>query len=84
MDWPIPHRRQAGEDSQSWKGAFGPRQASYTKRQADFIANQDFLGFWMIDIRREGRNSPEETHGTPEKVCPLYTQKTEWLGRGRG
>ena len=42
-----------------------PREASYTKLQADFIANQDFLGFWMVDICREGhsqRSAPQKRH----------------------
>ena len=65
----------------------GPREASYTKLQAGFVANQDFLGFCMVDIRWEGhsqRSAPQKRHnGTHEKVHPLYTQKTEQLGRGR-
>ena len=46
-------------------GNHGPRQASYTKLQAGFIANQDFLGFWMVDIRQEGcsqRSAPQKRH----------------------
>ena len=37
-------------------GNRSPREASHTKLQADFAANQDFLGFWMVDIRREDRS----------------------------
>ena len=43
----------------------------------------------MVNIRREdhSQRSPpplptEETHGTPEKVYLLYTQKTEQQGQG--
>ena len=46
-------------------GNRGPREASYTKLQADFIANQDFLGFWTVDIRREDRSLrsvPQKRH----------------------
>ena len=46
-------------------GNHGPIEASYTKLQADFIANQDFLGFWMVDIRQEGqgqRSHPQKRH----------------------
>ena len=42
-----------------------PREASYTKLQADFIANQDFSGFLMVDIHREGhsqRSAPQKRH----------------------
>ena len=28
-------------------------------------------------------SSPEETQGTSEKACPLYTQKSKQLGQGR-
>ena len=43
----------------------GPREASSTKLQAGFIANQDCLGFWTVDIRQEGhsqRSAPEKRH----------------------
>ena len=67
-------------------GNHGPREASSTKLQADFIANPDFLGFWKIDICQEGcsqKSAPQKRHGTPEKVRPLYIQKTKWLEWGR-
>ena len=41
------------------------REASSTKLQAGFFANQDFLGFWMVDIHREGRSqrsAPQKRH----------------------
>ena len=37
-------------------GNCGPREASYTKLKADFIVNQDFLGFWTVNICQEGRS----------------------------
>ena len=37
-------------------GNRGPREASSTKLQAGFIANQDFLGFWMVDVCQEDRS----------------------------
>ena len=46
-------------------GNRGPREASYTKLQADFFANQDFLGFWMVEIWQEGhsqRSAPQKRH----------------------
>ena len=70
MDWPIPHWRQAGigvvggrVEPELERGNQGPREASSTKLQAGFIANQDFLGFWMVDICREGlsqRSAPQK------------------------
>ena len=38
------------------EGNHSPKEASSTKLQAGFLANQDFLGFWMVDICREGRS----------------------------
>ena len=32
------------------RGNHSRREASSTKLQAGFIANQDFLGFWTVDI----------------------------------
>ena len=43
----------------------GPREASSTKLQAGFIANQESLGFWIVDILREGcsqRLAPQKRH----------------------
>ena len=43
----------------------GPREASYTKLQADIIANQDFLGFWIVNIRQKScrqRSVPQKRH----------------------
>ena len=61
-------------------------EAPYTKLQSDFLDNQDFLGFWMVDIRREGRSqrsAPQKRHSTAEKARRLYTQKTKRQGQGR-
>ena len=47
------------------RGNHSPREASSTKLQADFIANQDFLGFWTVDIHQEGcsqRSAPQKRH----------------------
>ena len=65
------------------RGNHSPREALSTKLQADFFANQDFLGLWTVDIHREGR-SQRSSSQKRHKVHSLYTQKTEWLGQGRG
>ena len=61
-------------------GNCGPREASSTKLQADFVANQDSLQFWMVNIPQEGhsqRSAPQKrhtehlrrrTHCTPRKL----------------
>ena len=41
------------------------REATYTKLQADFVANQDFLEFWTVNICQEGhsqRSAPQKRH----------------------
>ena len=52
--------------SQSQKGTnSAPETASSSKLQAGSIANQDFLGFWTVDIRQEGhsqRSAPQKRH----------------------
>jgi len=47
------------------RGNRGPREASSTKLQSGFIANQDFLGFWMPDIHQKShsqRSAPQQKH----------------------
>ena len=69
------------------RGNRGPRESSSTKMQTGSVANQEFLRFWMVESlggSQPGIRSPEETHGTPKKAHPLYTQKTERLGLGGG
>ena len=47
------------------RGNRGPREASYIKLQAGFFANQDYLGFWIVDVCREGhsqRSAPQKRH----------------------
>ena len=81
--------RQAGA-TRTRRGQSRPQRGILSKQKASFIANQDFLQFWTVDICREGcsqRSVPQKrhmahmrrcAHCTPRKpkVCPLYTQKT--------
>ena len=66
MDQPIPRWRQAGGGQPELeRGKLGPREASSTKLQAGSIANEDFLGFWTVDICQEGhsqRLAPQRIH----------------------
>ena len=44
-------------------GIHGPGEASSTKLQAGFIADQDFFGFWTVDILQEHcsqRSAPQK------------------------
>ena len=89
MDRPIPRQRQGGRQATARAGRGKSRPQRWHPlpncKQAP-VANQVILGSWMVDIRQEGCSqisSPEETHSTPEKVLPLCTQETKWLGWGR-
>ena len=84
---PSPHWRQAVKGSQSQKGAFGPREASDTKLQADFSANQDFLGLWMSNICQEGhsqRPAPQNRHTAHLRRYARCTPRkpSGWNGEG--
>ena len=52
-------------------GNCGPREASSTKLQPGFVANQDFLGFWMVDIHREGCSQ----RSVPQKRCMAHLRR---------
>ena len=51
MDQPIPARVGRQGQPELEEGNCGTREASFTKLQAGFVANQDFLGFWTVNIR---------------------------------
>ena len=59
-------------------GNHGPREALSTKLKAGFIANQDFLGFWMVDIHQEGhsqRSAPQKRHTAHLRRCTRCTPR---------
>ena len=75
---PSPTGDRQARAARAKGGNCGPREASYTKLQADFIANQDFLGFWMVDIHWEGhsqRTAPQKRHRTHLRRCARCTPK---------
>ena len=61
---PIPVTGRQGQPEPEG-GNRSPREALSTKLQAGSVANQDFLGFWMVDICWEGhsqRSAPQKRH----------------------
>ena len=59
-------------------GNRGPREASYTKLQAAFLDNQDFLGFWTVNIHREGgsqRSASQKRHTAHLRRCTCCTPR---------
>ena len=68
-------------------GNRSPREASSTKLQAGFVANQDFLGFWMVDIRQEGHNqrsAPQKRNMAHLRRCADCTPRKLSGGNGGG
>ena len=69
------------------RGNHSPREASSTKLQAGFIANQDFLGFWTVDIRQEGcsqRSATQKRHTAHlrwhSRYAPRKPSSWDWGG----
>ena len=68
---PSPAQDMQARAARGRRGNPDPREASSTKLQAGFIANQDFLGFWMVDIRQQGRS---------QKQLPRRDTRHTWEG----
>ena len=68
MDQPLPPpERQAGNSqSQKARGNLGPRDGILHQTVSRLpVANQVFLGSWMVDICQEGcslRSAPQKRH----------------------
>ena len=81
----------AGKAARAVGGNRSPREASSTKLQPGFIVNQDFLGFWMVDIhlRRCASSTPRKPSGRDgggiksQLPCLPNTWSPEWLGPGK-
>ena len=66
------------------------REASSTKLQAGFIANQDFLGFWTVNIRREDHRQRSPPHHHQKRhmahlrrcTCCTPRKPSSWDGGG--
>ena len=60
VDWSIPHWRQRGRRTTARARRLGailaPEMASSTKLSRLPVANQVFLGSWMVDICQEGHS----------------------------
>ena len=62
-------------------GNCGPREASYTKLQADFVANQDFLGFLMVNILQDG-HSQRSASQKRESTSAIHPENLSSWDRG--
>ena len=74
---PSPETGRRGQP-ETEGGNHSPREASSTKLQEGFIANQDFLGFWMVNICWEGhsqRSGPQKRHTAHLRRCTGCTPR---------
>ena len=83
VDWPIARQRQAGEGSQSQKGAIAaPERHPITNcKQTSLLTKTSWDSGWSTSARRVAARDQLLRR---EKMCLLYTQKTKRLGWGRG
>ena len=61
MDWslPPPEAERQADDRQSWKarGNLSPREGIFHQTVSRLpVANQVFLGSWMVDLHQEGHS----------------------------
>ena len=75
---PAPRRQEAGGGE---RGRLGPKDRSPTALQTGLqFLTKDFLGFWMVDIRREGHG---ETQGAGTRPARAGTGAGAAEGRRR-
>ena len=92
MDRPLPllEAERQVEDSQSQRarGKLGPRDGILYQTVDRFrVANQVFLGSWMVDTRQEGcsqRSAPQRRHMAHLRRCSLGAPRKPkgWNPRG--
>ena len=87
MDRPIPCWRHTDEGIQSWKGAIGALERHPLPTASRLpVANQDFLGFWTVDILQEGHSqgsAPQKRHTAHlRQAHPLPPRKPSGWDRG--
>ena len=78
--FPAGGRRQGGGE----RGKLGPRDGIPTKLQTGFQSlTKDFLRFWMVDIRQEGRGSSEQTQDAPDRRLTACAETEAGTAEGR-
>ena len=81
---PLPKTGRGGQPEPEGAMAAPERHPLPNWKQASLLRLLGILdGQHPLGGSQPEISSPEETHGTPEKVHWLYTQKTERQGRGR-
>ena len=88
-DLGVAFQTHPGRQPELEGGNHSPREALSTKLQAGFVANQDFLGFWTVNIclRRLYTRKPSNRDGggnKSQRLCSPNTWSPELLGPGKG
>ena len=80
----MAERQACNSHSQKAKGNLGSREGIFHQTVSKFpVANQVFLGSWMVDIFQEDHSLDHLPEGdTPEMVLSWYTWETERLDWG--
>ena len=70
-DQPIPRQRQAGKGSHSRKGAIAAPERHHLPNCKQVVANQDFVGIWMVSIcwERHSQRSALQKRHTAHLCC---------------
>ena len=79
LTYPLPVTGRRGQPELE-VGNHGPTEALSTKLQAGFVANQDFLGFWAVNIHLRSwagctLRKPSDRDGGSDKL-----QQPTWKG----
>ena len=83
MDCPIPLLETGRQGQPEPEGGnHGHREASFTNLQRDFVANQDFLGCWKVDICWEGRS--QRSASQKREGAPVVHPEYPVAGTGEG
>ena len=90
--YPSPSCDRQAKAARAGRGQLRPQEALSTKLQAGFVANQDFLGFWTVNIclRRCAGCTPRKLSGRDwggnksQKPYSPNTWSPELLGPGKG
>ena len=76
---PLPEAGSQAGNSQSWQGAIGFRDSIIYQTASRLpVANQVFLGSWMVDTHQEGRSqtsAPQRRHMVHLKRCSGCTPR---------
>ena len=84
---PSPTEDRQARAARARRGQLWTQRGIIYQLQAGFVANQDFLGFWMVDIHREGRSqrsAPQKRYMAHLRRCTGCTPRKPSSRDGEG